>query len=452
MTFTLFILYVVLSYVHPGEIAPALASYRVAYWIGSAGLLVASASFVARKGRGLATLQLAGLAAFVIATCASLMLADRWLGAPVLVIQRFGPSIAMFVLATAGVGSLRRFRLASNCIVALTLILAIQALAAYHFGYNSRLFLLDPAARGEEPPAIAGESANRADDDDAGDLMSEDDGTDLTRIRGLGTMHDPNDLALGLVVAVGLIAGIWRATLTPRNVALTVAAGVLIYGVYLTRSRGGVLALAIVVWRCAATRIGRIPAAILFAALVAGVVALDYGGRQFSIDPDESAAGRLTAWTEGLEMLKMKPILGVGYGQFLDYHTLTAHNSLVLCFAETGLIGCFFWVGLLVVTLLELRALRRLPGGDAFDESVRESAEGLHLSLVGFLAASFFLSRTFVPTLYLIIGLAAALAATARNSGRRISLPSLPALGTFVLGCEFASIAVVYAIVKLHVA
>jgi O-antigen ligase len=265
-------------------------------------------------------------------------------------------------------------------------------------------------------------------------------------------MHDPNDLAMGLVVAVGLIAGIWRPTPRPRNVVLALAAGVLIYGVYLTRSRGGVLALAIVLWRFAATRIGRIPAAILFAALIAGILALDYGGRQFSIDPDESAAGRLTAWTEGLEMLKMKPILGVGYGQFLEYHTLTAHNSLVLCFAETGLIGCFFWVGLLVVTLLELRALRSLAGSDAFDESVRESAEGLHLSLVGFLAASFFLSRTFVPTLYLVIGLAAALATIARNSDRRISLPALPALGTFVLGCEFASIAVVYAIVKLHVA
>jgi putative inorganic carbon (hco3(-)) transporter len=452
MTFALFILYVVLSYVHPGEVVPALASYRVAYWIGSAGLLVAVGSFVARRGPGLATLQFAGLISFAIATCASLMLADRWLGAPLVVIQRFGPSIAMFVLATAGVGSLRRLRLASNCIIGLTLILAIQALAAYHFGYNSRLFLLHPAARGEEPSGIADDSGNSVDVDEAADLISEDDGADLTRIRGLGMMHDPNDLAMGLVVAVGLIAGIWRAAPGPRNVALTLAAGVLIYGVYLTRSRGGVLALAIVLWRWASRRIGRFPAAILFAALVAGILALDYGGRQFSIDPDESAAGRLTAWTEGLEMLKMKPILGVGYGQFLEYHTLTAHNSLVLCFAETGLIGCFFWVGLLVVTLLELRALRSLADGDAFDEIVRDSAEGLHLSLIGFLAASFFLSRTFVPTLYLIIGLAAALTTIARNSGRRISLPAFPALGTFVLGCELASIAVVYAIVKWHVA
>ncbi len=79
-------------------------------------------------------------------------------------------------------------------------------------------------------------------------------------------------------------------------------------------------------------------------------MALDFGGRSLSIELDESASERLVAWTEGLEMLKAQPILGVGYGQFLDHHTLTAHNSLVLCFAETGLLGCFFWVGLFVVT------------------------------------------------------------------------------------------------------
>ena len=41
MTFALFILYLVLSYIHPGEIVPALAPYRFAYWIGMSGLAVA---------------------------------------------------------------------------------------------------------------------------------------------------------------------------------------------------------------------------------------------------------------------------------------------------------------------------------------------------------------------------------------------------------------------------
>ena len=72
--------------------------------------------------------------------------------------------------------------------------------------------------------------------------------------------------------------------------------------------------------------------------------------------------------------------------------------------------------------------------------------------LLSVVLAAFFLSRTFAPTLYLIIGLSAALAAIARDADRSIPLPALPELGTLVLACELGSIAVVYTIVKLHFA
>src|SRR5262249_52792223 len=157
------------------------------------------------------------------------------------------------------------------------------------------------------------------------------------------------------------------------------------------------------------------------------------GGRPLSIQPDESASERIVAWTEGLEMLKAQPILGVGYGQFLDHHTLTAHNSLVLCLAETGLVGGFLWVGLLVATAFELHGVRNLRGASSFDEAARQCAVGLQLSLAGYVAAAFFLSRTFVPILYLIVGLAAALAAIVRAANRSIPLPALPELGSAVL-------------------
>jgi O-antigen ligase len=253
-----------------------------------------------------------------------------------------------------------------------------------------------------------------------------------------------------MIVALGLIGGASRDGSRLRNLLLGVAAGALVYGVYLTRSRGGAVALVVVLWRLAARRVGRGAALALLMALGAGTMALDFGGRSLSIQLDESVSGRVVAWTEGLEMLKAQPILGVGYGQFLDHHELTAHNSLVLCFAETGLLGCFLWVGLLVVTGLELRALRQLPSHETFDRMTRQWAGALQLSLLGFITASFFLSRTFVPTLYLVIGLSAALSAIARAAGRSIPLPALPTLGSLVFACEAGSIAVVYAIVKLH--
>ena len=110
----------------------------------------------------------------------------------------------------------------------------------------------------------------------------------------------------------------------------------------------------------------------------------------------------------------------------------------MLCFAETGLVGCFFWVGLIVVTLLELHGLTNLPGTERFDEMARQWAEGLQLALIGLLVAAFFLSRTFVPTLYLILGLAAALAAIARAGNRSVPLPALP---NWECACSPASLA-----------
>jgi O-antigen ligase len=320
------------------------------------------------------------------------------------------------------------------------------------------MFLLDPGARSDDPVADASAEVHADADanvetigEPADDIVeSDEEGPGVPRIRGLGLMHDPNDLAMGMIVAIGLIGGVWRPRPELRSALLIAAAGALVYGIYLTRSRGGAVALVVVLWRFTATRLGRVPALVLLAVLATGALAVDYGGRSIAVQ-DESASERVVAWTEGLEMLKSQPILGVGYGQFLDHHTLTAHNSLVLCFAETGLVGCFFWVALLVVTAIELHGVSRLPGDEPFDHAARQWAEGLQLALIGFLTAAFFLSRTFVPILYLLVGLSAALAAIARNEQRSIPLPALPQLGTLVLACELASIAVVYTIVKLNV-
>ena len=464
MAFAFFIVYLVLTYLHPGQIVPALAPYKVTYWIGMSGLVVAIGSLFGKRAGLAANLQLWLLLVFTAVMTLSLMLAEHWMGAPLLILERFGPSLTMFVLAMCSVTSLARLRVTAGCVIVLTTALMLQGAAAYHFGYNTRMFLLDRTAGESADLGADGLWDDGSRDDDAAAFESAHIGSDdrgdgddgapreIPRIRALGFMHDPNDLAVGMIVALGLIGGAWRPSWKLQHVLLAAAAGALVYGIYLTRSRGGALALVVVVWRFAARRIGPVPALALLLLLGAGVVAQDFGGRSLSTELDESASERVVAWTEGFEMLKMQPVLGVGYGRFVDFHTLTAHNSLVLCFAETGLVGCFFWVGLVVITLLELQGLKVLPASDTFDEGAGQYAEALQLALIGFLTAAFFLSRTFVPTLYLIVGLSAALAAIVRDEGTTISLPALPELGMLVLVCEIGGIAVVYTMVKLHVA
>jgi putative inorganic carbon (HCO3(-)) transporter len=453
MTFALFILYLVLTYINPAEVEPALSPYRLTYWVGIAGLGSAVASLFGSRGRPLANLQLWALIVFTLVMIVSLLVAERWLGAPLLVLQRFGPSLTMFVLAICSVRSLGQLRIAAVGIIVLTTALVLQGAAAYHFGYNREQFLLDRTARTGDPAVTADEPAYFDAIEESPDVITAGDGSPApARIRALGFMHDPNDLAVAMIVALGLIVGAWQPRRPLHRLVLTVTAGALVYGIYLTRSRGGAVALVVVLWRYAAARLGHIPALGLLLALGAGVVAVDFGGRSLSMDLDESVSGRLVAWVEGLEMLKAQPILGVGYGQFLEYHTLTAHNSLLLALAETGLLGGFFWVGLFVVTFLELRRLETLRSDDAFDDTARQWAEGLYLSLLGFISAAFFLSRTFAPTLYLVVGLAVALTAIARNAGRSIPLPAVPQLVVLVLACELGSLLIVYTMVKLHVA
>jgi O-antigen ligase len=452
--FLLFVLYVVLAYLQPGELIPVLAPYRITYWVGMTGLAVAFVSLL-RGGITAASVQLWALVAFTAVMGLSLAVAKRWPGAPLDAVLRFGPSLTMFVLALCSITSLRRLRAAASIVLALTVVLVLQGAAAYHLGFNARLFLFDRAAGAEPDNGDAVHDAHSDPFDEAftADVLAQpEDDPDPARIRALGFMHDPNDLAMAMVVALGLIGGAWQPRHRLHNLALAAAGGALVYGIYLTRSRGGAVALLAVLWRFAATRIGVLPAFGLTAALAAGAMTIDYGGRSLSIALDASAADRLVAWTEGFEMLKSSPILGVGYGQFIDHHPLTAHNSLVLCFAETGLLGSFFWIALFVVSLLDLRRLRALAGNGPFDDAARRWAEGLQLALVGFVAAACFLSRTFVPTLYLLLGLSAALAVIARRAGRPIVLPALPVVALIVLACEIAAIGLVYAMVKLHVA
>jgi hypothetical protein len=145
-------------------------------------------------------------------------------------------------------------------------------------------------------------------------------------------------------------------------------------------------------------------------------------------------------------MLKSRPITGVGYRQFTEHYELTAHNSFVLCFAETGLVGYFLWLSLLGITLLQLQKLKHLPEDIPFGPDIQRFASILQASVVGFMAAAFFLSRTYVPLLYLLIGLSASLVLIAKKNGVPVVLPTYPRMGALIAASELASIVLIYVI------
>jgi putative inorganic carbon (hco3(-)) transporter len=149
-------------------------------------------------------------------------------------------------------------------------------------------------------------------------------------------------------------------------------------------------------------------------------------------------------------MLKAGPLIGVGYGEFVEHYNLTAHNSLVLCFAETGLVGYSIWVAFIILTLVQLQWLGSRANDTTGAEHVRW-ASALQLANVGFMAGAFFLSRSFVPMSYLISGLSVALVLIFRRRAWPGAPVPIAILCVLIAATEVASIGVIYAAVKLHI-
>ena len=286
------------------------------------------------------------------------------------------------------------------------------------------------------------------------------------RIQYLGIFSDPNDLAMLFVICLPMALHLSGrgGLLGLRRVVWLAAAALLVYGVYLTNSRGGMLALAAMLGAWLWIRRG--PASALAVAAGGLVMMRLLPSRLSELDVGErSASGRVEAWYEGIQMFLGSPLYGVGTGNFTAHHHLTAHNSIVLVLAENGVIGFALWFAFVGYCFwMMLRILRQAPVGsypgqgeadddaqpaiaDAGDAAAAEERDGweavlveqwrrdravalvLFISLVGFAATAFFLSRSYIILLYLL-----AAVVVAHSTAVRERFPAIPA---FRLGGEF---------------
>jgi putative inorganic carbon (hco3(-)) transporter len=178
------------------------------------------------------------------------------------------------------------------------------------------------------------------------------------RITYLGFLNDPNDLSMAFLMVLPLtlyVAQVGRFWLLRMSAYASMA--VILYGVFLCNSRGSLLGIAAMLFAYAVRRYGWLRSAIVAPMLLVPLLLLAPSRVSEMSADEESAAGRWDAWFEGFEMLKSHPLFGIGKGLFTDHNGLTAHNSFVLSFAETGLIGYFFWFSVLALTTLMLMRL-----------------------------------------------------------------------------------------------
>jgi O-antigen ligase len=181
-----------------------------------------------------------------------------------------------------------------------------------------------------------------------------EDGT-FYRLRGMAFINDPNDFAQVMVSLIPCMFFFWKKGSLPRNVLFVlIPVSWLIYGMFLTHSRGGIVALLAVILFGSRKKIGTIPATIIAGIAFALTSVLNFsGGRDVSV---EAGAGRMEAWAVGIDLLKSHPLFGVGFSRFGEYFIVTAHNTIVVCAAELGMFGLFWWVMFVLPTIRDAAA------------------------------------------------------------------------------------------------
>jgi putative inorganic carbon (hco3(-)) transporter len=412
--------YIVVLYVRPQEFVPAfegvpivpvLLSFAALFW-----LIAQKKDFEASQHRLLPALA---------GTMFVSVLLTGWLMGAVGAVVEFAPTMILFYVVATSVDSVRKFREMCLVLTAACCVLALHG--------------VDQAAN---PDGVGWTGAKMI----------------QGRITYVGFLNDPNDLSMAFVMALPFtmyLAGT-ATSLVTRHV-YHAAAALLLYGIYLCNSRGSLLALGGMLFVYSVRRYGWTRSLVVAPMLALPLILLAPSRVSEMSADEESAAGRVDAWYEGFQMLRGKPLFGVGKGFFTEYNELTAHNSFVLSFAETGVVGYFFWLSMIVLSAI---MLRQILSHEAPPPSVppvpspppaaaqadlewadwKRMAETLLYAFVGTMLASFFLSRTYIAIIYLTVALI-----VATHQGIRRRWPALaPVLVSgrvwFLVKIELASI------------
>lgn len=231
------------------------------------------------------------------------------------------------------------------------------------------------------------------------------------RVRYVGVLHDPNEVALTVSVALPLAVAFYQRRRNKRRLLFAALAALLaVVTVVMSKSRGGVLVLLAVLGVYFLKRYGWRG---LFTGAAMSLPVLMLGGRS-GAKADSSTTERLEIWHEGVEMVRAFPAFGVGHGQFTEHHHLTAHNSVLLAAAEAGLLAAVVWTGLVYVAIkVPLTVLREVhePGGDV----ARTWALALLAAMAGMAVGTLFLTFNYHFVLWTYLGMSAALWACVRQ-------------------------------------
>jgi O-antigen ligase len=419
MGFVLSILYFLTYYLTPSVLFGPLAQYRIELILAAVILFVSIP--VLMRSSITKTSQTFAVVGLAFATFMSIWVGEHWAGGGLTALLLFIPNAFAYMLVLVHCNSKRRVQI---------VILLMLFICLFVIG-NGLIELL----HGSLP--AAGPDQGHTLDNSYFFGMHNQQFQWFYRLRGKGQIDDPNDFAQLIVCTLPLAFFFWKKKAGLRNFfVVLLPVGLLLWGAYLTHSRGSILALLAVLIVALRKRIGTIPSLLLAGLLFAASSALNYtGGRDISASAGED---RTALWGIGLELLKSHPLFGIGFGNMPDYAGQTAHNTIVVCAAELGLCGLFFWSMFFfpsfrdalavaypkrsleeTTTVVSDLSLPVSPVGPQIpdEEEIRRLGRLLVLSFVGFIVTGWFLSRAYVLTLFLLGGLTEVTFDMARQRG-----------------------------------
>jgi O-antigen ligase len=233
------------------------------------------------------------------------------------------------------------------------------------------------------------------------------------RIRYLGILRDPNDLGVFFMINIPFALYFTKySNFFGKILGISFLAG-LLFGIYMTNSRGTMLAMVGMITLYSLIRFGGTKAIIAGISIAPVLIFIASTFRAIS-SQEASAKGRLWAWWDGLEMLKANPLLGVGSNNFTEHHGRVAHNTYIQMAAELGLSGYLLWTTILLLTLLMgfliIMYVKKLPPEELTEKIKSEAALAItcFYSIAGFAMTAFFLTRHRFIIYFMIAGIAIA--------------------------------------------
>jgi O-antigen ligase len=406
--------YLALVIIRPHEYLPAFASLPLM----PLAISVAFILWLFKPGKSFEAPQYLLVTGFFAATVFS-RLAMPWLYGTWLAVAELGPSLALFVVCAKLAEEPRQLERVLQVFCLSAVVLAVHGFDQISNGVGWTGQPLDTRSGGN-------------------------------RIQYIGVFSDPNDLGMLFVMSVPL-----SLYLGSRGGVLTKAlwwsgSALLTAGTYLTNSRGALLALLCTLTLWGSRRVGKIATAVVCALLLPMVVAGTRLTGGIDVE-EESAAGRVDAWYTALQVWEHNPLFGVGYGQFADYNSLTAHNSWLLALAETGLFGYVLWFTATTLSTLMLWKIASTPESapDSPTSHDRSLATALFWSSGAMLIAALFLSRSYNQLFFLFWAFSAGHYTGARRRDPTLPRFELKSLAARWFGLTLASILCAFVVVRI---